>query len=107
MPPARMDAQETAWYLGFAAHDIPILVRTGLLKPLGHPPANAVKYFATVTLARLRGDAQWLARSSDTIVRHWQARNARREKTDNERKEPPWHSLAQPAVTRGKASTAR
>jgi hypothetical protein len=75
-PPARMDAQEAAWYLGFAAHDIPVLVRTGLLKPLGHPPANAVKYFATVTLAQLRDDAQWLSRASDTILRHWQARNA-------------------------------
>jgi hypothetical protein len=40
--PARLDARETAWYLGFAAHDIPVLVSAGLLKPLGHPPANAV-----------------------------------------------------------------
>lgn len=61
LPPARLDVQETAWYLGFAAHDVPVLVAAGLLKPLGHPPPNGVKYFAVVTLAQLRDDPQWLA----------------------------------------------
>jgi hypothetical protein len=43
LPPARLDSREAAWYLGFAPHDIPILVNAGLLKPLGHPPANSVE----------------------------------------------------------------
>lgn len=45
--PARLDVQEAAWYLGFASHDRPIITRVGLLKPLGHPPTNGVKHFAT------------------------------------------------------------
>jgi hypothetical protein len=81
--PARLDAQETAWCLGFAPHDIPVLVSAGLLKPLGRPPSNGVKYFATVTLAKLRDDAQWLARASDVIVQHWQSKNGRRSRSSD------------------------
>jgi len=81
--PARLDAQETAWYLGFAEHDIPILVSAGLLKPLGHSPANVVKYYAVVTLAKLREDTLWLARASDAVVKHWQYKNARKIKSKN------------------------
>jgi hypothetical protein len=33
--PARVMAEEAAWLLGFAPHDIPVLVMAGLLKPLG------------------------------------------------------------------------
>jgi hypothetical protein len=80
LPPARLDVQETAWYLGFAAHDVPVLVAAGLLKPLGHPPSNGVKYFAAASLAQLRDDLQWLARASDAIVRHWQRKNAAKSK---------------------------
>jgi hypothetical protein len=76
--PAWLDVQETAWYLGFAEHDIPVLVRAGLLKPLGHPPANGVKYFGAATLAILRDDVQWLGRASDAIVRHWKSKNRRK-----------------------------
>ena len=74
--PARLQVEEAAWYLGFAPHDIPILVRYGLLKPLGQPPANGIKYFATATLLNLRDDINWLSRASNTVTRHWQTRNA-------------------------------
>ena len=77
LPPARLDVQETAWYLGFAGHDIPVLVRAGLLKPLVRSP-QAVKYFATVTLLKLRDDPQWLARASEAVTKHWQRKNAGR-----------------------------
>ena len=76
MPPARVLAEEAAWYLGFMPHDIPVLVSAGLLKPLGHPPASGTKFFATATLLKLRDDINWLARASDVIVRHWQKKNA-------------------------------
>jgi hypothetical protein len=76
--PGRLDSQETAWLLGFAVHDIPILVRAGLLKPLGHPPANCTKYFATDELVRLRSDARWLAKASDAILKHWKQKNENR-----------------------------
>jgi hypothetical protein len=74
--PARLQVEEAAWYLGFAPHDIPILVRNGLLKPLGQPPANGVKYFAAAALINLRDDINWLSRASNTITRHWQSKNA-------------------------------
>jgi len=76
--PARVVAEEAAWYLGFPSHDIPVLVRAGLLKPLGHPPRSGTKYFATVTLLKLREDINWLARASDVISGYWQKQNARK-----------------------------
>jgi len=76
MPPARLNVEETAWYLGFLPHDIPILVRARLLKPLVSSP-QAVKYFATTTLAQLREDTQWLARASEAITKYWRTKNRR------------------------------
>lgn len=78
--PARLNAEETAWYLGFSPHEIPILVANRLLKPLGRPPPSGTKYFATATLEELRRDVKWLARASDVIVEYWRFKNAR--KTD-------------------------
>jgi hypothetical protein len=76
--PARVGVEEAAWYLGFAPHDIPVLVSAGLLKPLGNPPSSGTKFFATATLQKLRDDLKWLSRASDAIVRHWQTKNARK-----------------------------
>ena len=73
--PARLKVEEAAWYLGFAAHEITILMSEGLLKPLGHPPQTGVKYFATSALEELRRDTKWLARASDCIVQYWKVRN--------------------------------
>lgn len=73
--PARLNMEETAWFLGFAPHDIPILIQAGLLKPLGHPPLHGTKYFAIATVEQLRSDLKWLARASDTIVNHWRRKN--------------------------------
>lgn len=42
--PARFDALQAAWFLGFEPHEIPILVAAGPLKPLGHPARNAIKF---------------------------------------------------------------
>ena len=73
--PARMKAEEAAWYLGFAAHEITILMAEGLLKPLGRPPTTGVKYFSAVALEELRRDQKWLARASDCVVQYWKERN--------------------------------
>jgi hypothetical protein len=73
--PARLHAEEAAWLLGFSPHDISVLIAGGLLKPLGRPPANGVKYFATVVVEEHRGDARWLAQASDYLVRHWRTKN--------------------------------
>ena len=75
MAPARLNMEETAWLLGFAAHDIPILVQAGLLKPFGHPPRQGTKYFAAATIEKLRVDLKWMGRASDAIVQHWRKKN--------------------------------
>ena len=75
--PARLNATQTAWFLGFEPHEIPILMAGGFLKPLGHPARNAVKFFATQALEQLRQDEKWLARASDAICDYWRERNAR------------------------------
>jgi hypothetical protein len=76
--PARLTVEEAAWCLGFSAHEIPILVARGLLTPLGHPPSNGPKYFATETLSELHKDVKWLARATDAIVQYWKSKNARK-----------------------------
>ena len=75
IPPARMNAEETAWYLGFMPHDIPVLIRSKLLKPLGNPAPNGNKYFSELDLRELRADPAWLQKASSTIVRFWKTRN--------------------------------
>ena len=45
--PARLTFEQAAWVLNCQPHDVPVLVASRLLKPLGNPPANGVKYFAT------------------------------------------------------------
>lgn len=76
-PPARLNVEQVAWVLGCQAHDVPILVSYRLLKPLGNPPQNGVKYFSTAEVAELTKDRSWLAKITQTICQHWQKRNAR------------------------------
>lgn len=76
--PARLDATQAAWYLGFESHEIPILLAGNLLKLLGKPARNCKKFFATKMLEQLRHDEIWLARASDAIAAYWRQRNARK-----------------------------
>jgi hypothetical protein len=76
-PPARLNADQAAWYLGFSPHEIPILVSEGLLRPLGHPAKNAPKFFALVNLEEFRRDVKLLAKACDAISEHWKSRNHR------------------------------
>ena len=75
--PARLTAEQAAWVLNCQPHDVPILVATKLLKPLGNPPANGIKFFATTDLLELAKDRAWLAKMTHTISQHWQKRNTR------------------------------
>ena len=74
--PARLTAEQAAWMLGFADHEITILMGTGLIKPLGRPMKTCVKYFASAELEELRKDTRWLAKATNTIMNYWQVRNA-------------------------------
>lgn len=80
--PARLDARQTARLLGFQPHDVPALISSKLLQPLGRPVANAPKYFATCVLEELRANPDWLDKASRAISRHWQAKNEKKAKSE-------------------------
>ena len=72
---ARLTAEQTAWLLNCKTHDIPVLVNSRLIKPLGHPPLNSGKFFATTDLLEASKDRNWLVRVTTTICQHWQKKN--------------------------------
>ena len=74
--PARLDAKRTAELLGFAPHDIPVLVESGLLRPLGKPAPNAPKHFALVDVEKLAVDRDWLNRATKAVAGRWAEKNA-------------------------------
>ncbi len=74
--PARLTVLQTAWVLNFQEHDIPVLVAAGLLKPLGNPAANGIKYFATVEVLALAKDPLWLGKATKAIRDHWRTKNS-------------------------------
>jgi len=76
--PARLTAEQAGWVLNCQPHDIPSLVGARLLKPLGNPAANAVKFFATADVLELTKDRAWLVKVSNTVCQHWQKQNARK-----------------------------
>jgi hypothetical protein len=76
--PARLSVEQVAWVLGCQSHDIAILVASRLLKPLGNPQPNAVKYFCTAEILELAEDRSWLAKVTNTISQYWQKKNARK-----------------------------
>lgn len=80
----RLNSEDTAKLLGFRAHDIPILTRAGLLKPLGRPVDSAPKYFARVQMLALATDVKWLAKASEALCENWRNKNARRRKRSSE-----------------------
>jgi hypothetical protein len=76
--PARLTADQAAWVLNCQPHDIPVLVSAHLLKPLGNPLPNSVKYFAAKELMQLMEDRTWLAKLTNTLSQHWQQKNRRK-----------------------------
>ena len=59
-----------------AEHDIPVLVSLRLLEPLGNPPPNAVKHFATVQVMELAGEIAQLGKIRNAVYEHWRHKNA-------------------------------
>ena len=81
--PARLDVTESAKLLGFAVHDMQILMAMGKLTPLGEPAPNVPKWFAAVEVIRLATDRDWLHKATKEIAKYW--RNKR------ERCQPRWN----------------
>ncbi|MBM3877030.1 MAG: hypothetical protein FJ386_09965 [Verrucomicrobia bacterium] len=82
--PARVNAEQVAWLIACQPHDVPVLVAGKLLKPLGNPPQNGIKFFATREVLELAQDQKWLHRATVAIYQHWHQRNARRKDTPEE-----------------------
>ena len=73
--PARLSIQQTSALLGVADHDIPILVRKGILKPLGAPAPNAPKYFSAVSVEELCRIDEAMHKVSKALTAHWKNLN--------------------------------
>lgn len=80
--PARLDVTATSKLLGFAEHDIQILMAVGKLTPLGDPAPNVPKWFAAVEMIRLAADQGWLHKATKEISKYW--RNKRERRTNME-----------------------
>jgi hypothetical protein len=81
--PARLDVAGTAKLLGFAEHDIQILMAVGKLTPLGDPAPNAPKWFAAVEMIRLAADQVWLHKATKEISKYWRNKRERRQTPDS------------------------
>ena len=74
--PARLTAEQTGWVLNCQPHDIPALVTSRLLKPLGTPAQNGIKFFCTADILELLKDRSWLTKMTNTINQHWHKKNS-------------------------------
>ena len=81
-PPARLTAPEVAWVLNCQPHDVPVLVAARLLKPLGNPGPNTIKYFCAPEILELAKDRAWLGKVTNTISQHWRRKNLRQKIPD-------------------------
>lgn len=84
---ARLDVSTTARVLGFAEHDIQILMATRKLTPLGDPAQNAPKWFAAVDVLQLATDKDWLHKATKDVSKYW--RNKRERRADHPGKVSP------------------
>jgi hypothetical protein len=73
--PSRLTVEQAAWVLNCQSHDMPVLVAARLLKPLGNPAPNSIKFFATAEVLESAKDRSWLAKVTATINLHWHKKN--------------------------------
>lgn len=77
-PPARLTAEQASWMLNCNPHDITILLAARLLKPLGNPAPNGIKFFATADILALVEDRGWLVKATNAVNQYWIKKNQRR-----------------------------
>jgi hypothetical protein len=76
--PVLMTKEKVAETLGIATHNIPPLMRVGLLKPLGRPGRYCVKLYSRDVLAEQLADPTWLNKVVAALHRHWRTKNLRK-----------------------------
>ena len=67
--PARLSAEQVGWELNFEVHEVRALTRLKLLKPLGDPSRNAVKWYARDKILACGTDVGWVNRATNAIYR--------------------------------------
>jgi hypothetical protein len=75
--PACIGVEEAARIFGWPPYFLPVLVRTGHLKPLGKPAQNSRKWFATAEIERLSRDLAWLDKAVRIVEKHVHDLNAK------------------------------
>ncbi|HEY5042960.1 MAG TPA: hypothetical protein VIK53_13260 [Verrucomicrobiae bacterium] len=78
---AYMTKEKVAKALDIGVHNIPVLVRAGLLRPKGNPQRYCVKKISRSQLARNLADEAWLDKAAAAIHQHWRNKNARKRAT--------------------------
>jgi hypothetical protein len=96
---AYMTKEKVAKALDIGVHNIPVLVRAGLLKPKGNPQRYCVKKFSRSQLARNLADEAWLDKAAAAIHRHWRVKNARK-RAKQAGSQPAEETQASESVTR-------
>ena len=74
--PARVNNDQASKILGFNPDEIRILIAHGHLKPIAKPKQNSHKYFTLVDLCEKAVDPEWITRSTGTVYKHWNTKNA-------------------------------
>ena len=75
--PARLDMNQTAEILGFLPYEIPVLISSNLLKPLGRPAPNGHKYFCADEILELSHNRPWLDKATRILIKHRQDKKLR------------------------------
>ena len=73
--PARLNVDQAAEILGFLPHELTVLLKAGLLKPLGKPAPNGHKFFSAVEISALSENREWLDKTTRAVAKCWKDRN--------------------------------
>ena len=76
--------EEAAAIFAWPNYYLPFLVRAGYLKPLGKPPQNARKWFATVEIERMSCDPDWLDKAVRILEKQIQEMNRKQRGKEEE-----------------------
>jgi|ERR1039458_9667530 hypothetical protein len=75
--PARLDVNQAAEVLGFLPHELSVLMKVGLVKPLGRPAPNAHKFFSAAEILEMSQNREWLSKCTQQVSKSWKENNGR------------------------------
>lgn len=76
--PAQLTVEQVAWLLNCPPHAIATLMAARLLKPLGNPPSNGIKFFCTADVLDAIKDRSWLTKVTNAVIQHTKQHNDRK-----------------------------